>query len=354
MPEHIFDDTRAKVANFLIQNSGNFQFSTSIESDALTFSFHSTPFSPLTSSDESPSLPSLSYSPVQWDELSDDPGGPFVVDANGLGPAFTPQFCAGSQDSVAGTIVNEALPRQLSLSGSHTDDVGGGSIGGEGEFFHDSNQVQQLTKTMPIPMTHHPPHGTKTPGNADENLPNVYLLPDGTHIPASHLTLCPLELLLIMSLLTTALVLPTSLNLTMSLLIMAFILPTSLHLIMSLFTMTLIVPTSLNLTMSLLTTALILPMSLHLIMSLLITAFILPMSFNLTMSLLTTALILPTSLILTMSLLSTALILTIHPLPLITMIHLISLLYSLPPMNLTLLPTLLLLLTQILTSTLKL
>ncbi|KAG1774932.1 hypothetical protein EV702DRAFT_1199772 [Suillus placidus] len=173
MPEHIFDDTHAEVADFLIQKPGNFRFSTSIESDALTLSFHATPFSPLTNSDENHSLPSLSYSLIQWDDLSDDPDGPNIVDANGLVPAAVSQFRARSQDSV-GKVSTDHLSKDHFPNGSRADDFEGVDLtAGEGEFLHNSDWVQQLTKSMPI--IHHPPHGTKSWGNA--------ILPNGTHYP---------------------------------------------------------------------------------------------------------------------------------------------------------------------------
>jgi hypothetical protein len=86
MLDHAFDETRAELADFLFQNTGNFRFMTTIHNDALTLSFQPSPFSPLIDPDEStPS--SLSYSPVQWDRLSTSLEDPIVVPAEGPIPA---------------------------------------------------------------------------------------------------------------------------------------------------------------------------------------------------------------------------------------------------------------------------
>ncbi|KAG1773722.1 hypothetical protein EV702DRAFT_1200855 [Suillus placidus] len=153
MPEQIFDETSAEVADFLIQNSGNFQFSTSIHSDTLTLSFRASPLPSLSSNNDT-NFSSLSYSPIQWEDWTDEPDGPNIVDTNGLVPAAISQPCAGSQDS-AGKIPTEQPSKDLLPNGS-------------GVYVFEG-----LTKTMPIPNIHHPPNGTKTLGNVSQ-LPNIH------------------------------------------------------------------------------------------------------------------------------------------------------------------------------------
>ncbi|KAG2036323.1 hypothetical protein BDR03DRAFT_1011856 [Suillus americanus] len=72
MPQNVFHETHAELANFLCQNPRNFQFTTSIKNNALTLSFQPTPFSSLldTPNLEPPTPCSPSYSPVLWEELS--------------------------------------------------------------------------------------------------------------------------------------------------------------------------------------------------------------------------------------------------------------------------------------------
>ncbi|KAG1769717.1 hypothetical protein EV702DRAFT_1202744 [Suillus placidus] len=175
MPEQIFDETHAKVADFLIQNSGNFRFSTSIQSDALTLSFHASPLPSLSSNDNTNSS-SLSYSPIQWEDWTDEPDGPNVVDTNGLVPAADSQLCAGSQDSV-GKLPTDHPSKDLLPNGSGVYVFEGVDLtSGEGESSHNSDWEQRLTGTMPIPNTHHPPNSTFSLGNASSFMPNVSLL----------------------------------------------------------------------------------------------------------------------------------------------------------------------------------
>lgn len=85
MPEHMFNNTHAKVADFLFQNPDNFRFTTSIENDSLTLSFCSTflspPFNLLQLDTCSPS-----YLPIQWEGLSatgEEEGIPELADREG-------------------------------------------------------------------------------------------------------------------------------------------------------------------------------------------------------------------------------------------------------------------------------
>ncbi|KAG1886228.1 hypothetical protein F4604DRAFT_1675877 [Suillus subluteus] len=72
MPQNVFNETHAELADFLFQNPGNFRFTTSFKNDALTLSFQPTPFSSLIDSPnlEPPTPCSPSYSPVLWEESS--------------------------------------------------------------------------------------------------------------------------------------------------------------------------------------------------------------------------------------------------------------------------------------------
>jgi hypothetical protein len=97
MPVHAFQNACTKVADFLIQNPGNFRFTTSIEDDTLTLSF----FSSLPPSND---IPSPAYSPINWDELSVD------LEESVPSDALDPQAPAASQTS---------HPQRLLYSGEH-------------------------------------------------------------------------------------------------------------------------------------------------------------------------------------------------------------------------------------------
>jgi hypothetical protein len=111
MPDHVFDETCAELADFLFQNTGNFRFTTTIHNDALTLLFQPSPFSPLIDPDES-TPPSPSYSPVQWDRPSTSLEDSIVVPAEGPIPAGNLNQCATSLDSGLGSLLTEDTPRQ--------------------------------------------------------------------------------------------------------------------------------------------------------------------------------------------------------------------------------------------------
>ncbi|KAG2745375.1 hypothetical protein P692DRAFT_20877759 [Suillus brevipes Sb2] len=103
MPVHAFQNACTKVADFLIQNPGNFRFTTSIEDDTLTLSFFSS-LPPSNDIADNNDIPSPAYSPINWDELS--------VDLEESVPSDTldPQAPAASQTS---------HPQRLLYSGEH-------------------------------------------------------------------------------------------------------------------------------------------------------------------------------------------------------------------------------------------
>jgi hypothetical protein len=165
---HAFDNTCADIVDFLVQNPGNFWFTTSIESDTLTLSFYSS-HPPSNNLADNDSVPSPSYSPINWDEFSLD------LDAShtpGLQKAASSGLHPGSQDS-AEKLSTDGLDKEFSLNGARSVDQGGGFGATEGESYSDSNRVPQLTKGTTPPCT--------SLGMHDDFMPNVYLLPDGSY-----------------------------------------------------------------------------------------------------------------------------------------------------------------------------
>lgn len=143
--------------------TGNFRFTTSIESDALTLSFHST-YPPSTDFADTDSIPSPVYSPIYWDELSVDLEDSAPSDTSGLQPATQFQSRPGSQTSVGNF-----------ATGSVADDLGGGNSRREDKSLLLSGWVQWLTESMPF-------HPTQHLETDDESLPNVHLSSNGTYV----------------------------------------------------------------------------------------------------------------------------------------------------------------------------
>ncbi|KAG2338263.1 hypothetical protein BDR05DRAFT_1004402 [Suillus weaverae] len=188
MPEQIFDETCAKVADFLIQNSGNFRFSTSIQSDALTLSFCASPLPSLSSNDNTSSS-SLSYSPIQWEDWTDEPDGPNIVDANSLVPAAVSQFHAGSQDSV-GKVPAEHLSKDPLSNGSRADvSKGVDLIAGAGVFFPHHERLQTLAEGLSSSSVHHSSNVSQLTGNAivpnDSHFLGNAIVPNDSHLPGN-------------------------------------------------------------------------------------------------------------------------------------------------------------------------
>ncbi|KAG1850233.1 hypothetical protein DFJ58DRAFT_729328 [Suillus subalutaceus] len=156
MPQNAFNETRAELADFLFQNPGNFRFTTSIESDALTLSFQQTPFSHLldSPSDGAASIPSPPYSPVLLESSSDSQEGSIVAPGPELNPVGDSDL--GRPQTISG----------IENNGSHALEdraVGGGEwFGRDGEFFPYATQIQTLTDSS---STSAPRFGSFTPSD---------------------------------------------------------------------------------------------------------------------------------------------------------------------------------------------
>ncbi|KAG2737677.1 hypothetical protein P692DRAFT_201812620, partial [Suillus brevipes Sb2] len=153
MPVHAFQNARTEVADFLIQNPGNFRFTTSIEDDALTLSFHSS-YPPSNDFADNDNLPTPAYSPINWDELSDEltsSNGRVSQPATALQPQAVPQHSLDVLSSVSTGDPSLRGPRLTEQGAHHT----GGA------------------DTLSVP--------TSSLGLHDDTLPNVNVMPNATH-----------------------------------------------------------------------------------------------------------------------------------------------------------------------------
>jgi hypothetical protein len=89
MPEEAFNETRADVADFLVQNPGNFRFTTTIHNDSLTLAFEPS-LPPLHSYhvETVSSVPSPPYTPLQWEQWDAHSEDSIVAPATGYVSAF--------------------------------------------------------------------------------------------------------------------------------------------------------------------------------------------------------------------------------------------------------------------------
>ncbi|KAG2738864.1 hypothetical protein P692DRAFT_201811855 [Suillus brevipes Sb2] len=94
MLDDIFNETRADVADFLIQNPGKFRFTTTIQNDALTLTFEPSPPSLISEL----SIHSPSYSPVPWDEWAVHSDSPIVAPSTGYVPVHDSNSDANALD----------------------------------------------------------------------------------------------------------------------------------------------------------------------------------------------------------------------------------------------------------------
>ncbi|KIK34739.1 hypothetical protein CY34DRAFT_17509 [Suillus luteus UH-Slu-Lm8-n1] len=161
---HTFDQTHADIAHFVVQHPGNFRFTTSIESDTLTLSFHSS-LPPSNDFANNNNIPSPAYSPINWDELSGE--------LDNLGPSVdqtpSPGAVSESQQPLLDT---NAFLKDCSSSTAHSSAGGGHFVETEvGEFSFDSESLHNLTGTLSIP--------TLPLGMDDDLLPIICLLPNG-------------------------------------------------------------------------------------------------------------------------------------------------------------------------------
>jgi hypothetical protein len=94
MLDDMFNETRADVADFLIQNPGKFRFTTTIQNDALTLTFEPSPPSLISEL----SIHSPSYSPVPWDEWAVHSDSPIVAPSTGYVPVHDSNSDANALD----------------------------------------------------------------------------------------------------------------------------------------------------------------------------------------------------------------------------------------------------------------
>lgn len=113
-------------------------------------------------------IPSPTYSPISWDELS--------VDLDNLEPSVDQSPSPGAvSESQQPLLDANALLEDRSSFTAHSSAGGGHLVETEvGDFFFNSDWEQRLTESTPILSTKHW-------GMDDESLPNVRLLPDGTY-----------------------------------------------------------------------------------------------------------------------------------------------------------------------------
>ncbi|KAG2740475.1 hypothetical protein P692DRAFT_20881096, partial [Suillus brevipes Sb2] len=85
MPDDTFNETRADVADFLVQNAGNFRFTTTIQNDSLTLAFEPSlpPLHPYNVVEPASSVPSPPYTPLQWEQWDTHSEDSIVAPATG-------------------------------------------------------------------------------------------------------------------------------------------------------------------------------------------------------------------------------------------------------------------------------
>jgi hypothetical protein len=128
MPESTFNETRADVADFLIQNPGNFRFTTTIDANALTLSFEPSPPPLLVVHNNDGDFPSPPYSPVGWDSVPTRQDYPIVAPFTDFIPTSS-EPRAQSVDSGLGRFLSEDPSRQtLAHNPAATQDLEEGEL----------------------------------------------------------------------------------------------------------------------------------------------------------------------------------------------------------------------------------
>lgn len=156
MLDGTFNETHADVANFLIQNPGNFRFTTTIEANALTFSFKPSPLPLPIKHDDAHYFCSPSYLPVAWDDTPSRQDS-IVMPFTEYIPAFYSEMRVQFVDSDPEHFLSEEPTREtLAYDAVTTQDLEDEELrpaNGDGEclyFFLNSSNSQRLHRPLTI------------------------------------------------------------------------------------------------------------------------------------------------------------------------------------------------------------